>query len=101
MLHLSATDEAGLIPAVNTFVRCSTIQHTTHHQSHVSHVSIYNGVVIKQGVRFQELCESRGGRHVLPSLIIEPTVSVDVKQHSTTNQTRSQKKMWFDNQLKL
>ena len=32
--------------------------------------------------RAQELCESRGGRPGLPSLI-KPTVSVDVKQHST------------------
>ena len=31
-------------------------------------------------VRDQELCESRGGRPGLPSLIA-PTVSVDVKQH--------------------
>ena len=30
--------------------------------------------------RVQELCESRDGRPVLPSLIIR-TVSVDVKQH--------------------
>ena len=32
----------------------------------------------------QELCESRGGRPGLPSLPNKPTVSVDVKQHSTT-----------------
>ena len=34
------------------------------------------------GVRAQELCESRGGRPGLPSLI-NLMVSVDVKQHST------------------
>ena len=31
--------------------------------------------------RAQELCESRGGRPGLPSLLNKPTVSVDVKQH--------------------
>ena len=38
--------------------------------------------------RAQELCESRGGRPGLPSLIDpnKPTVSVDFKQHSTINE---------------
>ena len=32
-------------------------------------------------VRFQELCESRGGRPGLSVLMMSLTVSVDVKQH--------------------
>ena len=39
--------------------------------------------------RVQELCESRGGRPGLPSLINSPTVSVDVKQHQPMNQFRA------------
>ena len=34
----------------------------------------------KQGVRVQELCESRGGRPGLP-VLMSLTVSVHVKQH--------------------
>ena len=37
--------------------------------------------------RAHELCGSRGGRPGLPSLI-SPTVSVDVKQHSTQRSER-------------
>ena len=37
----------------------------------------------RSGPRARELCESRGGRPGLPSLINKPTVSVDVKQLST------------------
>ena len=40
--------------------------------------------VAVRGSRAQELCESRGGRPGLP-VPNKPTVSVDVKQHSTTN----------------
>ena len=38
---------------------------------------------IFMGQRAEELCESRGGRPGLPFLLNKPTVSVDVKQHST------------------
>ena len=40
-------------------------------------------------VRAQELCESRGGRPGLP-VPNKPTVSVDVKQHSTRSHIRAQ-----------
>ena len=42
----------------------------------------FNDVLWLAWIRSQELCESRGGRPGLPSLK-KPTVSVDVKQHST------------------
>ena len=45
---------------------------------------ITEGVEVRQQTLFraQELCESRGGRPELaPSLLIDLTVSVDVKQH--------------------
>ena len=43
----------------------------------------YFGIRSTPVFRAQELCESRGGRPGLPSLI-SLMVSVDVKQHSTT-----------------
>ena len=42
---------------------------------------LYQGDTRRGRYRAQELCESRGGRPGLPSLIIKPTVYVDVKQH--------------------
>ena len=39
------------------------------------------------GIRVQEPCESRGGRPGLVSLLNKPTVSVDVKQHSSKQAT--------------
>ena len=44
------------------------------------YVYIYMGPWTDFDFRVQEMCESRGGRPGLPSLIIL-TVSVDVKQH--------------------
>ena len=49
----------------------------------VGHGPIYRSMPLVGHCRAQELCESRGGRPGLPSLI-SLMVSVDVKQHSTT-----------------
>ena len=46
-------------------------------------IALYKNNDSNSNFRAQEVCESRGGRPGLPSLI-SPTVSVDVKQHSTS-----------------
>ena len=43
-------------------------------------MDLYIDMDIGRGSRVQELCESRGGRPGL-SVLMRPTVSVDVKQH--------------------
>ena len=47
-------------------------------------LEIHKNGSIPRTLRAEEVCESRGGRPGLP-VPNKPTVSVDVKQHSTTN----------------